>query len=131
MPEVDLARVLCALEEIPDGGARGFSVGEGDWPLRGLLVRTGGAVHAYVNRCPHAGHPLNFRPHDFLTPDGRLIVCRSHGAVFEKSTGFCVAGPCAGDMLKRLPIEVSEGYVCLAADLPLGAIAESDRTSAA
>lgn len=114
MPEIDLAKVLCALEEIPDGATRGFSVGEGDWPLRGLIVRIGGAVHAYVNRCPHAGHPLNFRAHDFLTPDGRLIVCRSHGAVFEKSTGFCVAGPCAGETLSRLPVEIREGFVCLA-----------------
>lgn len=114
MAEIDLSRVLCALEEIPPGGSRAFVVGEGDWPLRGLLVRTRAAVHAYVNRCPHAQHPLNLHPHDFLTPDASLIVCNSHGALFEKSTGYCVAGPCAGLALMAIPVQVEAGYVLLA-----------------
>lgn len=113
MREIDLSRVLCALEEIPEGGARGFVFGEGDWPLRGFLVRTRDAVHAYVNRCPHAGHGLNLRAHEFLTPDASLILCHSHGALFEKSTGVCVAGPCNGRALKTVPVRVEAGYVLL------------------
>jgi nitrite reductase/ring-hydroxylating ferredoxin subunit len=111
--EIDLARVLCALEEIPPGGARGFVFGEGDWPLRGFLVRDAKGVHAYVNRCPHAGHGLDLRPHQFLTPDGSLILCRSHGALFEKSTGACIAGPCNGRALTAIPVRVEAGYVLL------------------
>jgi naringenin degradation protein FdeD len=41
-------------------------------------------------------------------------LCASHGALFEKSTGYCVAGPCAGQSLQTLPLEVSDGYVMLA-----------------
>ena len=66
MEEVDLARVICPLHELADPGARGFTMGEGDWPLRGFVVRRGGNVHAYVNHCPHAGFPLNWNP-DYRT----------------------------------------------------------------
>lgn len=111
--ETDLTRVVCALGEIPDGGARGFTLGAGDGPLRGLVVRQRERVEGYVNRCPHAGHPLNLRPHRFLSPDDALIVCASHGALFEKMTGLCVLGPCAGQSLERVPLRVEAGYVML------------------
>lgn len=113
MKEIDLSRVLCALEAIPEGEARGFVFGGGDWPLRGFLVRTRDAVHAYLNRCPHAGHGLDLLPHRFLTPDGSLILCGSHGALFEKSTGACVAGPCNGRALTPIGVRVEGGYVLL------------------
>lgn len=109
----DLERVLCRLDELEDPGSRAFTVGAGDWPLRGLLVRRHGDVHAYLNRCPHAGHPLNLRPHEFLTPDRSLVVCNSHGALFEIATGYCVDGPCAGASLRRIPVRVQAGYVLL------------------
>ena len=70
-------------------------------------------MQAYVNRCPHQGHPLDLRPEAFLTPDGSLILCSSHGALFEMATGLCVAGPCAGQSLKRVPILIEAGLVVL------------------
>ncbi len=113
--EVDAERVVCALAELDDPGSRAFTIGRGDWPLSGLVVRRGAEVHAYVNRCPHAGHPLNLQPHDFLTPDRSLVMCRSHGALFEIGSGLCIAGPCTGRHLRRVPVEVVGGYVLLAA----------------
>ena len=112
--EIDVTRVLCALPELETTGSRGFSVGEGDWPLRGFVVRTSTGVAAYVNTCPHAGHPLNFRPDKFLTPDRSMILCASHGALFTRDDGLCIAGPCPGESLKRVPIEVVGEYVLLA-----------------
>jgi nitrite reductase/ring-hydroxylating ferredoxin subunit len=112
---VDVERVVCALAELADPGSRAFTIGGGDWPLRGFVVRRGQEVHGYVNRCPHAGHPLNLRPHDFLAPGGALLLCNSHGALFEMTTGLCVAGPCAGARLRRVPLELAGGYVLLAA----------------
>jgi nitrite reductase/ring-hydroxylating ferredoxin subunit len=112
---LDVERVICPLEQIADGGSLGFTIGSGDWPLRGFLVRLRDDVKAYVNRCPHVGHPLNLRPNRFLTHDASLILCSSHGALFEKSTGYCVAGPCAGRSLEPIAIEVLEGYVLLKA----------------
>jgi nitrite reductase/ring-hydroxylating ferredoxin subunit len=112
--ELDVERVICALAELDNPGSRAFTIGSGDWPLSGFVVRHGPAVHAYRNRCPHAGHPLNLRPHRFLTPDGSMVLCNSHGAIFEMATGICVAGPCAGARLRSIPVVVHGGYVLLA-----------------
>ncbi len=106
---------LCALDDLPPGQVRAFRVGEGPWPLAGLVLRHGEGVRAYLNRCPHAGHPLNLKPDDFLDAEGRYIVCRSHGALFEPANGHCVAGPCAGKWLPRIPVEVEAGQVLLGA----------------
>jgi len=111
---IDVERVICRLDDLGESGSRGFSIGTGDWPVRGFVVRINDQVRGYVNSCPHARHPLNFKPNQFLTMDGALILCASHGALFEKSTGYCVAGPCAGQSLQTLSLEVSDGYVLLA-----------------
>ncbi len=113
MIEIDLSRVLCRLADLADPGARSFSAGGGEWPLRGFLVRKGNSVVAYINHCPHQGHPLNLRPDAFLTPDRSLILCSSHGALFEIATGLCVGGPCAGQTLMQIPILIEAGLVML------------------
>lgn len=109
--------VLCALRELADPGSRAFSIGSGDWPVRGFVVRRGSEVFAYVNRCPHAGHPLNLRPDRFLTPDGSLILCNSHGAMFELDTGVCVAGPCPGQRLRPIRVRIENDLVVLDQDV--------------
>ena len=117
--------MLCSLAELEETGSRGFAVGEGDWPLRGFLVKTSDGVAAFVNYCPHAGHPLNFRPHKFLTPDRNLILCASHGALFTRDEGLCIAGPCPGQSLRRVPIEVVGEYVLLAEGADVDALANA------
>jgi len=124
--DLDVERVICRLADIADSAARGFTIGSGDWPLRGFVVRVRENVRGYVNRCPHAGHPLNLRPHLFLTPDGGLILCSSHGALFEKLTGYCVAGPCAGRALQPVPLKVEAGFVMLADEVDPAAFADPD-----
>lgn len=121
--ELDLERVVCRLADLDEHGARAFTVGGGDWPLRGFVVRYGNEVRGYVNHCPHAGHPLDLRPHRFLTPDRALILCSSHGALFEKEAGRCLAGPCAGQQLRAVPLEVIGDIVLIAADADLRALA--------
>lgn len=123
--QIDVERVICRLDDIETSGARGFAIGSGDWPLRGFVVRVNSEVRGYINRCPHAGHPLNLRPHRFLTPDSALILCSSHGALFEKLTGICVAGPCAGQNLRALPLKVECGFVMLADEIDLTSLADA------
>ena len=125
MREVDTTRVLCSLAELEETGSRGFAVGEGDWPLRGFVVKTTKAVAAYVNYCPHAGHPLNLRPHRFLTPDRSVILCTSHGALFARDDGLCIAGPCAGQSLTPIPVEVVSGFVMIGADVDVERLANA------
>jgi nitrite reductase/ring-hydroxylating ferredoxin subunit len=123
--EIDVTRVLCSLAELEATGSRGFTTGEGDWPLRGFVVRASKGVAAYVNTCPHAGHPLNFRPDTFLTPDRNLILCASHGALFTRDEGLCIAGPCPGQALRRVPIELVGDYVLLAEGVDVDALANA------
>jgi nitrite reductase/ring-hydroxylating ferredoxin subunit len=125
-PLFDVERVICRLSDIDDPGARGFTMGRGDWPLRGFVVRVGTEAHAYVNRCPHARHPLNLGPNRFLTPGGELILCSSHGALFDRHTGYCIAGPCSGQSLVRVPLRIEAGIVMLADDVDVEALAERD-----
>jgi nitrite reductase/ring-hydroxylating ferredoxin subunit len=119
---IDVERVICRLDDIQQAGARGFAIGGGDWPLRGLVVRLNNEVRGFINRCPHAGHPLNLRPHQFLTADATLILCSSHGALFEKSTGYCIAGPCAGQRLSSVPLKIESGFVMLADDVDVATL---------
>ena len=121
---LDVERVVCRETELDAHGVRAFTIGAGDWPLRGFVVRAGAQLRGYVNRCPHAGHPLNLLPDRFLTPDGALLLCSSHGALFEKLTGFCVAGPCAGRSLTPVALQVRSGFVMLADEVDIAALAE-------
>ena len=111
--EIDLTRVLCRLDELNATGCCEFRLGGGAWPLRGFLVRSAAEVQAYVNRCAHRALPLNLLPDRFLTHDGTMILCTAHGAIYEKATGYCVAGPCAGLSLERVPVRVAAGCVLL------------------
>ena len=99
------------LDELDDPGCREFSIGEGDWPFRGFIVRKNDAVYAYQNYCVHVGHPLNFKPDSFLTKDNSLIICASHGALYEIESGVCIAGPCPGKTLHRVRADIVDGEV--------------------
>lgn len=110
---LDHARAVFTLNDLSDPGTREFSVGEGDWPLRGFVVRYRNEVRAYVNSCQHAGLPLNYKQHIFFAPHVELLQCTAHGALFEPRTGECVAGPCVGRRLRELDIEVIDGYIHL------------------
>ena len=60
--------------------------------VEGFVVNHDGEYHAYVNRCPHVGTPLDLWPNEFFAEDGRT------------ASGYCTAGPCSGDSLTRLPL---------------------------
>ena len=103
--------VVGPVNDIDDPGCREFTFGDGDWPFKGFIVRQGEEIYAYQNYCVHVGHPLNWKPDSFLTPDSSQIICSSHGAVYEIKSGVCVAGPCPGKKLRALDVEIREGTV--------------------
>lgn len=103
-------RALCRLDEIPDGAARGFGPAPGGFT--GLFaVRRGDAAYAYVNACPHLGVALDWAPDRFLTADGQLVACSTHGALFRIEDGHCVSGPCAGARLEAVPVTIRDGVL--------------------
>jgi nitrite reductase/ring-hydroxylating ferredoxin subunit len=114
--QTDPQRFICRFSELADPGSKAFALGAGDWPLRGFVVRQHGEVYAYLNRCPHARHPLNWQPDSFLSPDKTLIQCSSHGARFAIASGACMGGPCAGSALRSLPVQVQDDCVVLLED---------------
>ncbi len=63
--------------------------------------------------CPHAGRRLDWSPGQFLKSREGQLVCAAHGASFELENGLCVAGPCRGDALRAVPVEVRDGQVWL------------------
>lgn len=99
-------RVLCRLDEIEDGEGRGFTLGDGVDALEVVVVRRGTRVHGYVNSCPHTGGPLEWVENEFMSEDGDHLMCHTHGALFRVDDGYCIAGPCAGDGLRPLAVEV-------------------------
>ncbi len=104
---------LIALAAIEDGGlveVEGTVHGDAESLI---LHRDGERVRAWFNVCPHAGRRLDWAPGKFLRSDG-LLVCAAHGASFELGGGECVAGPCRGESLCAVAVEVRDGGVYLA-----------------
>ncbi|MBK8323284.1 MAG: Rieske 2Fe-2S domain-containing protein [Betaproteobacteria bacterium] len=113
------ARVICPTEGLPEGGkgarfAWPPAGGEG----KGFVVRFAGEARAFVNRCPHLGVELDWEPGEFFEETGLYLVCSTHGAIFEPSTGLCVAGPCRGARLEAIAVEERDGLVQLIDDPP-------------
>jgi len=104
---------LIALRDIPDGDCTEIEVHmEGD--LESLIVyRDGDTVRAWLNICPHAGRRLDWAPGKFLISRAGHLVCAAHGASFSLADGVCVEGPCRGEALRTVAVEVREGIVRL------------------
>jgi len=105
---------LGPLDLIADGAARNYVLQIGANRFHGFVVRKGEAVFGYVDRCPHAGLPLAQVLDQYLTPDGGLIACSWHGAMFTVEEGVCVGGPCVGARLSPWRVVVSDGRVVTA-----------------
>ena len=105
--------VLITLDLIEDGGfAEVEALLDGD--AESLIVhRDGHGVRAWLNVCPHAGRRLDWAPGKFLKSKEGHLICAAHGASFELVRGDCVAGPCRGDSLRAVAVEVRDGQVVL------------------
>jgi len=104
---------LIPLDAIPDGGfAEVEAVIDGDAESL-VLYREGGQVRAWLNVCPHAGRRLDWSPGRFLKSKDGLLVCAAHGASFELVNGECVAGPCRGEALRAVRVDVEDGAITL------------------
>jgi nitrite reductase/ring-hydroxylating ferredoxin subunit len=115
-------RVVARVEEMQPGSVKKFWLICQKYRLDAFLINYQGTFHAYVNRCRHMTTPLDFVRYQFFTEDGRHLICLTHGALYEPSSGLCVDGPCKGLSLYRLPVLVERGEVlvsCPSGDLSL------------
>lgn len=99
----------CEASAVAPGRTATFRLIRRGKPVEGFIVNVDGGYHAYVNRCPHAGTPLDLRPNEFMTEDGRYLICSTHGAIFEQHSGVCIEGPCPGARLDLLDVKVDAG----------------------
>ena len=99
--------ILCHIDEIPEGGSRGFTLPE----QAVFVVKKAGNIYVYLNRCPHLGVQLEWVPDQFLDSDGEMIQCATHGALFLIDSGACVAGPCMGQDLQAIAFRVVDGRI--------------------
>ncbi len=107
---------LCRVDDIPDPGARGpFLISLGGGQEKIFLIRRGQDVRAFVDRCPHAGVPLESEPDQFLDSWTGDILCSIHGARFSPESGHCFLGPCRGRSLYPVALTILNGIVFPAA----------------
>lgn len=104
--------LLCQFDEIPDQGSRGFDpLQEGKDTL--FIVRKESNLYAYRDLCPHYGDTaLPWRKDIYLDKPGNNIICAAHGARFDIDTGLCTLGPCLGQSLTKITLQLTdEGQV--------------------
>lgn len=92
----------CAIVVTPDATAPYSAI---------ILTRSGDRIAAFRNKCPHAGYPLQRADGRIVVQEGRYIVCGAHGASFSLDDGACAGGPCNGDPLERVEVELRDGVV--------------------
>ena len=102
-----MARVICEVSNVGENQAREFEL-DGQSII---VVNWRGNWLAYLNNCPHANWPLNIQPDVFFDSDKKFLQCSNHMALFDIESGECQAGPCVGDRLTAISIEVCEGQV--------------------
>ena len=123
-------RLLCRLDDIADGRSRGFD------PLREgrdtmFVVRRGAAAFGYRNACPHYDFArMAWRKDEFLNADATRIQCSAHGALFRIEDGVCVIGPCVGEALTAVLLELRGGEIWLRGPYAPGLRKSISRTEA-
>jgi nitrite reductase/ring-hydroxylating ferredoxin subunit len=115
MPEESASeppQTLCASSALEEKGkAILFDVLQYRQPARAFALRFDGRVVAYLNRCVHVPAEMDWTPGEFLDADREVIICSTHGAVYEPSTGRCAGGPCGRGRLTAIHVEERDGQV--------------------
>ena len=98
---------LIDLKSLQQFKSKGFELND----KKIFAVFKDGQYFVYENQCPHLGIDLEFMPDQFLDADNALIICSTHGALFEIQTGQCVSGPCQGDHLELIESKVDQEFL--------------------
>jgi len=98
---------ICAADQVQEGG-KGvrFPVTAGGEDGTAFVVRFAQQPRAYLNRCAHVPMELDWNEGEFFESSGEYLMCATHGALYEPTTGRCAGGPCRGGKLH--PVTVTE-----------------------
>ena len=78
-----------------------------------VLLDLEGQPRAYLNRCRHLPVPIDGGSRRYLTRGGEYLLCGTHGALFRRDDGMCVAGPCLDLALEALELVEEDGTLLL------------------
>lgn len=105
--------VVCAAGELGDD-VRAVTLPRGsDGRPREALVLRGadGEPRAYLNRCRHLPVPIDGGSKQYLTRGGEYLICGTHGALFRRDDGMCIAGPCLNLALETVQVLEENGML--------------------
>ena len=98
---------ICHINDIPEKGSKELVLES----ISFIAVKSDGIIYLYRNSCPHLGLPLQWQQDQFLNHDKSLIICSTHGALFEIDSGLCIAGPCQNQMLKVVDYCIEDEHI--------------------
>ncbi|GAC1356085.1 MAG: hypothetical protein NVSMB47_09520 [Polyangiales bacterium] len=78
-----------------------------------VLAKKAGRIYAYANVCRHIPLPLDLGDGDVAAADRRHFLCHHHGARYRIEDGACASGPCDGESLLPLGVEIVAGELFL------------------
>jgi len=101
---------ICEAGALEEGG-KGvrFPLTAGGEDTTGFVVRYGGTVYGYLNRCAHVPIELDWAEGEFFESSGFYLMCSTHGAIYDPETGRCAGGPCRGGRLRPLAVIEHDG----------------------
>ena len=113
MPKTVPPLPLCVakVNELEPGTTKKFLIVVDGLETECFLVNYEGKYFAYINRCSHVPMTMDWIENQFMTEDGRYILCATHGAAFEPSTGECIFGPPCGKFLVPIKLKVLRGKI--------------------
>lgn len=76
-----------------------------------ILHKSVNGLQAFNNFCPHQGRRLDYVSGKFLFDDNQNLICPAHGAEFDTNTGVCINGPCKGQSLQAIELNVESGKI--------------------
>ncbi len=110
--KVPVSILVCSSADLAEGG-KGvrFPVCAGSYDTTGFVVRYGGDVYGYLNRCAHVPIELDWAEGEFFESSGLYIMCSTHGAIYAPESGRCVGGPCRGASLRVIKVVEQDGQI--------------------
>lgn len=110
MSDTEIFVCEAALLEEGGKGVR-FPLTAGAEDRTGFVVRYGGIVRGFLNRCAHVPIELDWNEGQFFESSGLYLMCSTHGAIYDPETGRCAGGPCRGGSLRPIAVFEHDGKI--------------------